>query len=240
MEPDRQLLVACLDLTSLGGDDEELATIARLCERARHPVPHDAALHCAAVCVWPRWVPAARSLLDQSPVRVACATGGFPVPDAPLGERIAEVQWAVAAGTDEVDVPINRFLADEPDALRGELEATRTAAGDVTWKAIVEVGALDPDEIRPLATAAIAAGADLVKSSTGKGVPGVAPETAAILAETVRDAGRHVGLKLSGGIRGMAQAANHLEQVRAILGPDWPEPSRFRIGASTLLDALVA
>jgi len=109
-----------------------------------------------------------------------------------------------------------------------------------TWKAIVETGALEPAEIRTLATAAIAEGADLVKSSTGKGVPGVTPEAAAILAATVRDADRTVGLKLSGGIRGVGQAANHLAQVRAILGPDWAAPSRFRIGASALLDALVA
>jgi deoxyribose-phosphate aldolase len=182
----------------------------------------------------------ARGLLADGPVRIACATGGFPVPDAPLDDRLGEIERAVAAGVEEVDVPINRFLVDEPDALRGELAATRTAAGHATWKAIVETGALEPAEIRTLAVAAIEAGADFVKSSTGKGVPGVTPTAAALLAEVVRDAGRPVGLKLSGGIRGVSQATNHLEQVRAILGRDWPDPSRFRIGASTLLDALVA
>jgi deoxyribose-phosphate aldolase len=94
--------------------------------------------------------------------------------------------------------------------------------------------------MRTLATAAIDAGADFIKSSTGKGPPGVTPAAAAILAETIRDAGRPVGLKLSGGIRGVARATNHLEQVRAILGSDRSSPSRFRIGASALLGALVA
>jgi deoxyribose-phosphate aldolase len=239
VDPDRALLVACLDLTSLG-EDEDQATVAALCERARQPVPSEPRLQVAAVCIWPQWVETARSLLDAGPIRVACATGGFPVPDAPLGERLTEIERVVAAGADEVDVPINRFLVDEPDALRGELEATRTAAGAATWKAIIETGALEPGEIRVLATEAIGAGADFVKSSTGKGTPGVTPDAAAILAGAVRDAGRPVGLKLSGGVRGVAQATNHLEQVRTILGPDWPQPSRFRIGASALLDALVA
>jgi deoxyribose-phosphate aldolase len=79
-----------------------------------------------------------------------------------------------------------------------------------------------------------------VKSSTGKGVPGVSPEAAAVLAETIRDGGRRTGLKLSGGIRGLGQATNHLAQIRVILGRDWPAPSTFRIGASALLDALIA
>lgn len=239
MEPDRELLIACLDLTSLG-DDEDGASIERLCDRAAHPVEGRPELHVAAVCTWPRWVPTARAALVPYPVRVACATGGFPVPEAPLGARLAAIEEVVDAGADEVDVPINRFLIDEPEALRAELTSTRAAAGRATWKAIVETGALEPPEIRALAAAAIAAGADFVKSSTGKALPGVTPEAAAVLAAAVRDANRPVGLKLSGGLRGVAQATNHLQQVRAILGPDWPDPSRFRVGASGLLDALVA
>ena len=239
MDPDRALLIACLDLTSLS-DDEDEASIARLCDRAIRPAASEPGLHVAAVCLWPRWVSLARELLEAHPIRVACATGGFPVPDAPVGERLGQIEEAVAGGADEVDVPINRFLVDEPDALGGELTATRTAAGGAAWKAIVETGSLEPGEVRTLADAAIAAGADFVKSSTGKDVPGVTPDAAAILAEAVRDAGRQVGLKLSGGVRGLAQATNHLQQVRAILGPDWPSPERFRIGASALLGALVA
>jgi deoxyribose-phosphate aldolase len=239
VDPDRALLIACLDLTSLE-DDEDDTAIARLCGRALRPVPEAPDLYVAAVCIWPRWLPLARGLLAGGPVRLACATGGFPVPDAPLGERLGQVEHAVTAGADEVDVPINRFLVDEPDALDGELAATRTAAGRATWKAIVETGALEAAEIRTLADAAIAAGADFVKSSTGKGVPGVTPVAAATLAQSVGAAGGPVGLKLSGGIRGVAQATNHLAKVRAILGPNWPAPARFRIGASALLDALLA
>jgi len=239
VDPDRALLIACLDLTDLD-DVEDASGVHAVCRRALDPIPDQPALHVAAVCIWPRWIPTALGYLADSPVRVACATGGFPVPDAPLEARLDEIRQAVAGGADEVDVPINRFLVDEPDALRGELAATRSAAGGTTWKAIVETGALEPGEIGTLATAAIAEGADFVKSSTGKGVAGVTPEAAAILATIVRDANRASGMKLSGGIRGVAQATNHLQQVRRILGADWPAPSRFRIGASTLLDALLA
>jgi deoxyribose-phosphate aldolase len=239
VDHDRALLVACLDLTSLG-EDEDQAAIEALCERAVRPVIADPTLHVAAVCVWPRWVRTARRLLEASPVRIACATGGFPIPDDPLVERAAEIEAAVRAGADEVDVPIARHLRDETDALARDLAATREAAGGATWKAIVETGAVDDAVIPVLAAAAIEAGADFVKSSTGKGVPGVTPGTAALLAQAVRDADRPVGLKLSGGVRGVGQATNHLAQVRAILGPGWPDPSRFRIGASALLDALVA
>src|SRR6476620_614202 len=214
MDPDRALLITCLDLTELRDDGDE-RDVHTVCARALRPVPAEPALRVAAVCVWPRWISVAGGDLSECPVKIACATGGFPVPDAPLEDRLGEIEQAVAAGVDEVDVPINRFLVDEPDALRGELAATRRAAGRATWKAIVETGALEGGEIRTLAAAAIEAG-------------------------VVRDAGRGVGLKLSGGIRGVAQAINHLEQVRGILGRDWPEPRRFRIGASTLLDALVA
>jgi len=239
VDPDRALLVACLDLTSLA-EDEDGSTIEALCERAVHPVVGRPELHVAAVCVWPRWIATAQRLLNGSPVHVAAATGGFPVPDAPLGDRLHEIEDAVAAGADEVDVPIARFLLNERDALSGELSATRASAGDAVWKAIVETGAVELSAVRALADAAIAAGADFVKSSTGKGVPGVSPEAAAVLAETIRDGGRRTGLKLSGGIRGLGQATNHLAQIRAILGRDWPAPSTFRIGASALLDALIA
>jgi deoxyribose-phosphate aldolase len=239
MDGDRQLLIACLDLTSLGPDDDE-RTVEQLCDRARRPVPEEPELRVAAVCVWPHLVPAARAALGDAPIRVAAATGGFPLPDGPLEGRLDEVRAAVAEGADEVDMPLNRFLLDEPDALRGELLATREAAGSATWKAILETGLLDPSAIRTAAVAAIDAGADFLKTSTGKGAPGVTPEATAILAETIRDADRRVGLKLSGGVRGAGQATNHLDLVRSVLGRDWPSPSTFRIGASALLDALLA
>jgi deoxyribose-phosphate aldolase len=239
MDDDRRVLIACLDLTALG-DDVDDAAVEALCARAVRPLESDPALHAAAVCVSTPFVSLARRLLADTPVRVAAATGGFPVPEASLGERLDEIRVAVDAGAHEVDVPLNRFLVDEPDALVGELEATRDAAGGATWKAILETGALQPEEILVLARAATDAGADFLKTSTGFVQSGATPATVEALARFAAASPRAVGIKVSGGVRGAGQAANYLDQVRAVLGPEWPRRSTFRIGASALLDALVA
>ncbi len=236
MDADRQLLIACLDLTALG-DDETERSIEALCERALHPADD---LTVAAVCIRPQFIKFARDRLTSKQVRVAAVAGGFPVPDEPLPQRIDQIRSAVDAGADEVDVPLNRFLLDEPDALVGELRATREAAGPATWKAILETGALEPDQIVAVAQAAIDAGADFLKTSTGKVAAGATPGAVQLLAERIAAAGRPVGLKVSAGIRGAGQATNYLDLVRTVLGRDWPTPTTFRIGASALLDALLA
>ena len=194
----------------------------------------------AAVCIWPRFVPVAREALAGSPVRIACATGGFPLPEAPLAQRLDQIKASVDAGADEVDVVVNRRLLDAPEALAAELDATRAAAGTATWKAILETGALTPEGMRNLADASIASGADFLKTSTGKGPPGASPAAVAIVAERLAAAGRPVGLKVSGGVRDVRDATDYLAMVRVTLGTAWPTPATFRIGASTLLEALVA
>ena len=241
--PDRALLVACLDLTSLG-DDEDDAAIDALCARGPlRPVPDDAGAS--------RWRPSAsgrggcraargRSGADAgraSPARPA----GSPVPDAPLARPAREIEEALDAGADEVDVPINRFLIDDPDALRGELDATRAAAGDATWKAILETGRAAARR-DPLPRRRRDRGRSrLPQVLHRQGGPGATPEAAAILADRGPDAGRPVGLKLSGGIRGVGQATNYLALVRGLARPAaGRRPTTFRIGASALLDALVA
>ena len=239
MDADRELLIRCLDLTSLGDGDDE-ASVDALCARAVEPIAGRPDLAVAAVCLWPRFASMARTRLAGHPVRVACATGGFPMPDAPLARRLDEIRASVDDGADEVDVVVNRRLIDDPTALAAELDATRAAAGSATWKAILETGALDPDGIRRLADAAVAAGADFLKTSTGKGPPGATPEAVSILAGRIAAAGRPVGLKISGGVRRVPEATAFLDLVRGILGPSWPTPASFRIGASALLDALVA
>jgi deoxyribose-phosphate aldolase len=238
VDADVEVLVRCLDLTSLGDDDDE-ASVAALCRRALQPVPGHPDLVVAAVCVWPRFAPIAATSLAGSPVRVACATGGFPTTAQPLEVRLAEIAVALAAGADEVDVVVNRALVAQPAALAAELTATRGAVASARWKAILETGALDDAAIETLGRAAIAAGADFLKTSTGKGTPGASLEAVARLAGLIADAGRPVGLKVSGGVRTVAAARAFLACVRATLGEDWPGPARFRIGASGLLDRLV-
>jgi len=239
VDADHELLIRCLDLTSLGDDDDD-ATIDGLCRRAAAPVADRSDLAVAAVCVWPRFVQQVRERLAGSTVRVACVTGGFPVPEEPLERRLDQIRASVDAGADEVDVVLDRRLLGEPAALAAELEATRVAAGPATWKAILETGALTHDEIRHAGDAAIAAGADFLKTSTGKGPPGASPDAVAVVAERMSVASRTVGIKVSGGVRTVEQAATYLELVRAIFGSAWPTPATFRIGASALLEALVA
>jgi deoxyribose-phosphate aldolase len=239
VDSDRRLLVACLDLTALD-DGEDERSIEALCDRAIHPIVGDEELTVAAVCTWPRFVPLAHDLLGATSIHVAVATGGFPVPAGSLPQRTEEIRRAVDAGADEVDVPVNRLLLDEPDALLGELRATREAAGSATWKAIVESGALEPDQILVVGQTAIDAGADFLKTSTGKGPPGATPGAVQVLADLAAGAERPVGIKVSGGLRGAGQASAYLDLVRATVGPDWPSPRTFRIGASALLDRLVA
>jgi deoxyribose-phosphate aldolase len=237
MDDDRRLLISCLDLTALGAHESDVSLEA-LCVRATRPLDDDPSVHVAAVCVRPRFV-RARDLLAGSNVRVAVATGGFPLPEAPLPERIEEIREAVDAGAEEVDVPVNRFLVDEPDALVGELRATREAAGTATWKAILETGVLRSDEIFVLGQAAVDAGADFLKTATGTAGQGATPAAVEAIARLTAAAGGRVGIKVSGGIRGAGQASNYLELVRDIRGRSWPTPETFRVGASALLDALL-
>jgi deoxyribose-phosphate aldolase len=238
VDPERRLLIACLDLTSLGEDDDE-ALVGALCERGARPVPDDPELHVAAVCLWPRFAPLARLALAGSGVRIATATGGFPEAAGELRQRLDEIARAIEAGADEVDVVVNRRLLGDPHALAEELAATRAAATGVTWKAILETGALAPGELTAAARLAIDAGADFLKTSTGKGHPGATPAAVEELAGAIAATGSPVGLKVSGGVRTAEVALGYLAIVRDRLGPTWADLARFRIGASGLLDDLI-
>ncbi len=241
-----ELLVTCLDLTSLEPTDTP-ERIAELCARARRPDPADPTVPpVAAVCVLPPLVPVAVEALSGSPVRVAAAAGGFPTAQGPLEARLAEIRGAVEDGADEVDVVLNRspLLAGDPGAAFEELVASREAAGRARLKVILETGALETcAAIREAAMLAMAAGADFVKTSTGKVAPGASPPAALCMMQAAADfhaaTGRAVGVKVSGGIRAADQALAYLALVEDALGPAWRTPERFRIGASALLDDLV-
>jgi deoxyribose-phosphate aldolase len=243
-----ELAIGCVDLTSLEEDDTEERILA-LCEHALRPDPDDATLApVAAVCVFPRFVPAAARRLAGTPVRVAAVAGGFPSGVATVEERVDEIRACVASGADEIDTVLDRMALGAADGEPGALEqlrASREAAAGATLKVILETGALDsPGLIRRAAELAIAAGADLLKTSTGKIGLGASPGAAREVMQVARDAfdreGRVVGVKVAGGIRRVEDALGYLVIARDVLGPDWLTPQRFRIGASSLLDALIA
>jgi deoxyribose-phosphate aldolase len=227
--------IPLVDLTSLGGD-ETAAEIQALCRRA---VVHGV----AAVCLYPRWLDMARPLLAGSPVRLA-AVANFPHGGDDLMAVAEECAAAVAAGADELDVVAPLAAIGEGDVgLVGDLvEACRAAVGPATTlKLILETGMLaGPAVITAAARAAVMAGVDFLKTSTGKAPVGATLEAAAALLAVCAEADGRVGFKAAGGIRTTADAAAYLALADAILGAGWVTPARFRFGASGLLGELLA
>jgi deoxyribose-phosphate aldolase len=227
--------VAFLDLTTLD-DDDTPDDVRALCEKAqtpRGPV--------AAVCILPHLAPVAVEALQGTPVKVA-TVANFPAGAYdPEGAAAAAAQ-AVADGVDEVDVvaPWRSVLEGDDEALARLVAATAEACGDRTLKVILETGSHpDPVTTRAMADAALTAGAFFLKTSTGKVGPGADLGSARVLLEAVRDFGAG-GVKVSGGVRTAEQADDYLRLASALLGGDEVTPERFRIGASSLLDALLA
>ncbi|WP_419919987.1 deoxyribose-phosphate aldolase [Candidatus Poriferisocius sp.] len=237
------LTIQVMDLTTLEGADTP-GRVRALCSRARRPDTTDgSAPPVAAVCVYPEMVPEAATALAGSPVAVASVAGGFPAGLSPLQSRLAEIAWAVAAGADEVDIVLNRsaFLSGCYQKVYDEIVSAKQASGAAHLKVILETGELGAyDQIRRASMLAMAAGADFIKTSTGKLGISATPATALCMAEAIRDmaeqTGRTVGLKLAGGIRTAKQAWHYLVIVGETLGPAWLTPERFRLGASSLLN----
>jgi deoxyribose-phosphate aldolase len=191
----------------------------------------------AAICVYPEWIERVR----DAGVPVA-AVANFPAGDDDAGLAAREAAGAVEAGAAEVDVvvPWRAFAAGDERAIARVVAAAREAIGDgVGLKAILETGSLDgPEAIRAAGEQALAAGADFLKTSTGKVGPGASLEATRVLLDVVRAAG-HGGVKASGGIRTAEQAAEYLALADELMGPGWATAERFRLGASALVDDLV-
>lgn len=222
-----------MDLTALG-DDDTPTTIEALSARAIET-------GVAAVCVWPRFLPLAKEHLEGSPVRLA-AVANFPDGSDDIARAAEETAAAVAAGADEVDVvaPIQAILDGDVGLVTELVQACRAACGEGTLKVILETGRLeDPAVITAAARAAIMAGCDFLKTSTGKARVGATLEAAAVLLAVLEEAGGRVGLKLSGGIRTTAQGAAYLHLVDHFMGSGWTRPETLRFGASSLVDDLL-
>ena len=239
------LAITCLDLTSLEGSETE-EQLRTLCDRATQPDSADDSVpSVAAVVLYPRFISQVGEMLGGSTVKVA-AVNAFPLPDAPLDERLAEIRRAVADGADEIDMVLNRGLMERGASAETveEIARSKEAAAGALLKVILETGELGtPERIREAALLAVNAGADFIKSSTGKVGSGVTREAALTMMEVARahaeHDGRAVGVKLSGGVRTVEDALGYLELVERTLGEEWLRPERFRIGASSLLDELV-
>lgn len=227
-------ILPLLDLTSLRGD-ETAETVRALCARAvRHRV--------AAVCILPPHLPVARAALSGSSVRLA-TVAAFPDGGDDVVATVEEVVAAVDAGAQEVDVvaPLAALREGDLASVSELVEACRTAVGPtVTLKLILETGLLrDPPLVTGAARAAVMAGADFLKTSTGRIPEGATLEAAGLLLQVIAETGGRVGLKVSGGVRDASAAARYLALADSMLGPGWASPTRLRFGASALLDDLV-
>src|SRR5512132_1923781 len=218
-----ELAVRMMDLTTLEGQD----TPGKV----------------AALCVYPNLVPTAVARVEGSSVKVASVATAFPSGQSPLEAKLDEVRWVVEHGADEVDMVIDRgaFLSGRYAKVYDEIVQVKEASGDAHLKVILEVAELGTyDNVRRASLLAMAAGADFIKTSTGK-LPGAAtlPVTLCML-EAIRDVyeenGRMVGMKPAGGIRQSKQAVQYLVQLHETLGPDWLTPDLYRLGASSLLN----
>jgi deoxyribose-phosphate aldolase len=240
------LAIRCMDLTTLEGVDT-MGKIVAVCAKAVRPDPTDPSIPpVAAVCIYPQLVPVAREQLVGSTVRVASVAGGFPGGLGPLDARLAEIRAAVQEGADEVDIVLNRslFLGGRYAQAFEELVAAREAAGRTHLKVILEVGELGSyDRVRQASVLAMAAGADFIKTSTGKIGIGATLPSALCMMEAARDyfqeTGRRVGVKVAGGVRTSKQAIQYLVLVYETLRGEWLTPDLFRIGASSLLNDIL-
>jgi deoxyribose-phosphate aldolase len=238
-----ELAIRCMDLTTLEGADTP-GKVAALCSKAIRPDPSDRAIpSCAAVCVYPNLVPTASARLAGSGVKVASVATAFPSGQSPLDVKLADARRAVELGADEIDMVIDRgaFLSGRYAAVYDEIVQVKEAVGPVHLKVILETGELGTyDNVRRASLLAMAAGADFIKTSTGK-IPAAATLPVALcMLEAIRDVheetGRRVGFKPAGGVRQAKQAIQHLVLLHETLGVDWLTPDLYRIGASSLLN----
>ena len=236
------LVVRMVDLTTLEGRDTP-GKVRQICRKALLPVERDEAFGpCAAVCVYPNLVSVARSALAGSPVKVASVATAFPSGQSPLDVKLDELRRAVEAGADEIDMVIDRgaMLCGEHEKVFDEIAAAKEACGTAHLKVILEAGELSSYEtVRKASDIAIGAGADFIKTSTGKIPAASTLPVALVMLHAIRDhyfaTGETVGLKVAGGIRTSKQSLQYLALVKETLGDRWLTPDLFRIGASSLL-----
>jgi len=237
------LAIRCMDLTTLEGADTP-GKVAALCAKGVRPRPGDATIpSVAAICIYPAMVATAVAHLRDSGVKVASVATAFPSGQSFLDVKVAETREAVAAGADEIDMVIDRgaFLSGDHQKVYDEIGAVKEACGEAHLKVILETGELGTyDNVRRASILAMAAGADFIKTSTGKVTPAATLPVSLVMMEAIRDfqreTGKVIGFKPAGGIRTSKQAIAYLVLLSETLGPDWMTPELFRIGASSLLN----
>lgn len=236
-----KLVLNMIDLTTLEGKDTD-GKVKQLCYKAMHL--HDAIPGLptvAAVCVYPSMVKTARKALEGSGINVASVATAFPSGQAPRDVKLRDTRYAVSEGADEIDMVISRgrFHAGEYNFVFDEISAIKEACGDARLKVILETGELGTfDKVRRASDIAMYAGADFIKTSTGKIQPAATMPVTLVMLEAIRDfyykTGKMIGMKPAGGISKSKLALHYLVMVKEVLGEDWLNNQWFRFGASSL------
>lgn len=250
-QPSLLQAITVMDLTTLADDDTD-ERVRRLCARGRQPLPPEllsrlgiagGELKVAAVCIYHPFIKTALHELQGTGIKVATVSADFPKGLAPMKERIAQIHRSVEAGADEIDVVIKRehVLQEQWQTLYDEVAAFRAACGNKLMKVILGTGDLQTlDNIARASLVAMMAGADFIKTSTGKEAVNATLDAALVMTQAIREyakkTGTAVGFKPAGGIRTAKQALEYLSVVKEELGGQWLAPNLFRIGASSVLD----
>ena len=235
-----------IDLTTLEGADSD-GKVRQLCSKAKHL--HDALPdlpHVAAVCVYPMLVSCAKEQLRDTGIKIAAVATGFPSGQYPRSTKLADTKFAVEEGADEIDMVISRghFLAGEYAYVFDEICAIKQACGPAHLKVILETGELGSlDSVRKASDLAMHAGADFIKTSTGKVQPAATQPVTLVMLEAIRDfyqaTGKKIGMKPAGGISTAKVSLQYLVMLRETLGEDWLTPDLYRIGASRLANDIL-
>jgi len=231
--------ISLMDLTTLNDDDTD-ARVTALCHQAHSPAGDT-----AAVCIYPRFIPVARKTLKEQGtehIRIATVTN-FPHGNADIDIALAETKAAIAYGADEVDVvfPYRALMAGDETAGYELVRACKAACGETLLKVIIESGELkEPALIRRASQIAIDAGANFIKTSTGKVPVNATLEAAKVMLEVIKEKDRNIGFKAAGGVKDAEAAKAYLDLAREILGAEWVDAAHFRFGASSLLNNLLA
>ena len=239
-------IFSCIDLTTLKPTDNEdtvLAFVEKV-NKMEDNYPDIPAV--ASICVYPCFAQIVSRSLEVESVKTCCVSGGFPSAQTFFEVKVAETSLAIHDGADEIDIVQNagRILNEDYETLAEETDELKAVCADKTLKVILETGALGTlDNVKKAALIAMYSGADFIKTSTGKEVPGADPESFCVMCKTVREyadeTGRNVGVKAAGGISTVDDALLYWTIAKIVLGKDWLNNTRFRIGASRLADTLL-
>ncbi|HDS06256.1 MAG TPA: deoxyribose-phosphate aldolase [Bacteroides sp.] len=246
---DKELLkkiFSLIDLTTLSERDN-IENVARLCEQVNMLTEsYPSVRGPAAICVYPDLVSVVKENLDNPLVNIASVGGGFPSSQTFTNVKVLEIEQAVREGADEIDyvIPVGKFLMGDLEYVQHEIELIKERIGSILLKVILETGSLeDLPMIRKASLLAIISGADFIKTSTGKVSPGATPEAFTVMCQSIRDyynsTGKKIGIKPAGGISDTETALLYYSIVKEILGADWLNAERFRIGASRLANVIL-